>query len=170
MYKPHIASTICFSICYNLIVAYDSSFTSVILTYKGKILLLGADIIGIDKFDKYTREKIGKNLWRFIAGKKTGRESFDQAMIRGIKYITKLELRNIKPLETSLKNKSKHFYHVELTDKEVNTMERREGQKLEFYTLMELRKMSLADTTAAFLEEYKYAVESLVSHKAILQT
>lgn len=138
---------------------YDTSFTScAIITYKGKILLLAADIIGIDKFDKYTREKLGKNLWRFIVGKKSGRESFDQAIIREIKYMTKLDLKNVKRMETSLKNKNGHFYHVELTDKEVNNMERRSGQRLEFYSLPELTRMSLSDTTSEFLEEYKNSI------------
>lgn len=138
-----------------------SSLSSAILTYKGKILLLGADIISLDRLQK--------NLWRFIDGEKTGRESEDKAIARRVKYITRLDLKNIHRLEKPSENKKNCLYHAELTDQEVNSMERRDGHKLEFYTLRELEKLTLTDTTAIFLEEYKNAVEEVLVRKVTLQ-
>jgi hypothetical protein len=137
--------------------ALNTSLTSVILTYKGKVLLVGADMINLNK--------LNNNIWRFICGEKTGRESFDQAICRLIKYATRLDVKNIQRLKTHSEDNSKPLYHLELTDKEVNSIERREGQKLEFYSLNELRKLSLTDAAMMSLEEYRSVFEDEFIHE-----
>lgn len=104
---------------------------------------------------------VRQNLWRLIGCEKQDPESFEEAICRKIKYTTKLELTNIQPLSPSARDRDKHFYHGELTDNDVNSMERREGQRLEFFTLTELEKLPLTSSMQGFLTEYKNAVREL---------
>lgn len=136
---------------------HDFSFSCVLLTYKGKILLLSPDL---------DPNSLEQRSWCLIGGENVDAESFEQTIYRKIKYTTKLELKNIHLLSSSLhKNHDKYFYHGELTDNDVNLMERREGQRLEFFTLVELKKLSLTGATELFLAEYKNAVEELLARE-----
>lgn len=126
----------------------NNLFPSVVLTYKGKILLQSPDL------------PVNGPLqlsWCLIGGEKIGSESFEQAILRKIKHTTKLELKKIN-------NLGRDFYHGELTDNDVNCMERREGQRLEFYTLHDLEKLTLTQTTEGLLTEYRNKVEEILSH------
>lgn len=130
--------------------------SSVILTYKGKILLLSPDL---------DASGVSQHIWCLIGGKKVDGQSHEQTIYRKIKYTTKLELKNIRLLAPSLhKDPGKYFYHGELTDNDVNCIERREGERLEFYTLVELEKLTLTEATELLLEEYKNAVKELFAH------
>jgi hypothetical protein len=104
-------------------------------------------------------------LWRLISGEKEDPESFEQAICRRIKHTTKLELTNIQLLSSATHKKGKHFYHGELTDKDVNSIERREGQRLEFFTLSELEKLTLTSATEGLLNEYRNTVEKLFARE-----
>ena len=111
-----------------------------------------------------------QHLWRLISGEKEDPESFEQAICRKIKHTTKLELTNIQLLSPAAHNKGrpykgKHFYHGELTDNDVNSIERREGQRLEFFTLVELEKLTLTEATHGLLNEYRNAVEKLFARE-----
>lgn len=133
-----------------------SSSSSILLTYKGKILLLSSD------FPTGVRQ----NLWCLIGGQKSDVESFEQTIQRKIKYTTKLELKNICLLpQAPHKDKSKCFYQGELTDKDVNSIERREGQRLEFFTLVEIEKLLLTEATQDILNEYKNAIAQLFARE-----
>lgn len=131
---------------------HDFSSSSVLLTYKGKLLLLGRDLSPISA---------ETNIWRFIGGEKIDNESFEETIYREIEYTTKLSLKSVQRLSSSRIKKDKQFYHGKLTDDNVNSIERREGQLLDFFTLPELEKLSLTETTRLFLAEYKNAVEEL---------
>lgn len=109
--------------------------SSALLTYKGKILLQSPDLPSIGQ---------QQHLWCLIGAGK-------------IKYTTRLELKN-------LQKKNEYFYHVELTDNDVNSIERRDGQKLEFYTLVELDKLTLSSETSVFILNNKNTVEELLAH------
>ncbi len=82
---------------------------------------------------------------------------------RKIKFTTKLELKKIQRLFSPVTTRGRHFYHGELTDNDVNSMERRQGQRLEFYALRELGKLALTETTEGFLTEYRAAVEEILT-------
>ena len=101
--------------------------------------------------------------WGLICGRKTDLESSEQTIQRKIKHATKLDLKNIKLLTTKLLNKDEYIYHGELSDSDVNSMQRREGQRLEFYTLEELTKLPLSEPCEGFMEDYKETVEELLT-------
>ena len=101
--------------------------------------------------------------WGLICGKKANAESAEQTILRKIKNTTKLELKNIKLL-LSKQNSDDYIYHGELSDSDVNGMERREGERLEFYTMTELKKLTLAHNAEGLLSEYKETVEELLAH------
>ena len=91
-------------------------------------------------------------------------QSPERTINRRIKFLTNLELENIRLLSKPGKNdKDKYYYHSELTDHDVNFMERREGQRLEFYTLEELDNIILSSTTKLFVEENRDTVEELLA-------
>ena len=115
-------------------------------------------------------------LWRLISGEKEDPESFEEAICRRIKQTTKLELTNIQLLSPpasqaralragSATRKNKHFFHGELTDNDVNSIERREGQRLEFFTLVELKKLPITPATEGLLNEYRNTVEKLFARE-----
>lgn len=105
-----------------------------------------------------------QDTWSFIGVKKVTAETFKEAIYKKVKYITKLSLDSMKLLNSSgFDNKRKHLYHQQLTDENVNRIERREGQRLQFFTLSELEKIDLGEQTGMLLAEYKNEVKSLLS-------
>ena len=138
---------------YNRSVITNFPSSAIALTYKGKLLLLSPDI---------DAQGVEQSLWRFIGGIIKDPESSEQTIQRKVKYTTKLKLKNIQRLSSA--RRRAHFYHGELTDDDVNSIERREGERLEFYTLNELEKLTLTETTGEFLAEYKSTVEKLLTH------
>lgn len=129
--------------------------SSILLTYKGKILLSSPDL---------PVAGLKQQSWCLIGGKKPDEQSPEQTIQKRIKYITKLELKNINLLSPSLhENHGEYFYHGQLSDNDVNSIERREGERLEFFTLGELGKLSLTEATEGLLTEYKNAVEELLA-------
>lgn len=129
-----------------------SFLSSVVLTYKGKILLLSPDIPSVNPT---------KFLWGFISGQKTASESSIQTIHRKVKQATKLDLKNIKLVSVE-SSESECIYHGELSDIDVNSIERKEGLRLEFYTLRELQKLNLTEDTEGFLNDHKETVEELL--------
>lgn len=128
--------------------------SSILLTYKGKLLLSSPDL---------NSSGIPQDSWSLIGGKKVEAESFEQAIRRKIKYATKLELKNIQPLTDAAGSSGKCFYHGELTDNDVNAIERREGERLEFFTLPEAEKLTLTEMTQEILTDYKNQLEELLA-------
>lgn len=139
---------------YNLFVANVFSSSSVLLTYKNKLLLLGPES---------HPNSAQPPLWSLISGLKGNKESNQDTIYRKIKYITGLELKNASLFPPFATNSTKCVYHAELTDKDVNSMDRREGQRLEFFTLAELPGLSLSPDTKAFLDENRVALQELLA-------
>ena len=138
---------------YNFSVLNVFSSIFVLLSYKRKILLLSPDI---------DPTGIQQHLWCLIGGEDSDPGKYEEVIYRKVKYATKLDLKNLKLLRSSSHKKNKHFYHTELTDNEVNSIERREGQRLEFFTLPELSKLSLTKSTEGYINEYRNAVEQVL--------
>lgn len=134
----------------------NSSLSSIVLTYKGKILLFSLDL---------DQNGVQQDAWSFIGVKKVNDETFKEAICKKVKSITKLSLDSVELLNSSgFNNKKKHLYHKQLTDENVNKMERREGQRLQFFTLRELEKIALGEQTGMLLQEYKDEVKNLLSY------
>lgn len=110
----------------------------ILLTYKGKALLMNKSNSSIDK---------EKHPWCFIGGVKGETESFESAMRRRVEMEAGIEIENVEVV-------SETYYHARLTDDNVNKIKREENQLLDFFTLKDLRKLFLSNTTAQFISKH----------------
>ncbi len=110
----------------------------ILLTYKGKALLLYRSENPLDQ---------GQREWSFIEGIKGVEESFEQALFRKVEGEASIKIKGIEFI-------SRHFYHARLTDDNVNSIVRGEGQLLNFFTLAELQKLSLSPSSREFVSNY----------------
>src|SRR3989344_9505214 len=111
---------------------------SILLTYKGKVLLM-------HKKNGPTDEE--KHAWCFIGGVKEDRESFENAMSRRVEKEAGIKIENVEFVSESC-------YHARLTDDNVNKIQRAENQLLDFFTLGEVKKLFLSNTTAQFISKH----------------
>ena len=111
------------------------SSSLILLTYKGKALLMHKRNGPMDE---------EKHAWCFIGGIKESMESFENAMSRRVENETGIKIENVEFVSESC-------YHARLTDDNVNKIERGENQLLDFFTLKELRKLFLSNSTAQFI-------------------
>ena len=117
----------------------DISFSGLILlTYKGKVLLMHKEKSVIDE---------EKHPWCLIGGIKGKKESFEQALSRRVQNETGIKIENIEYV-------SEFCYHANLTDADVNNIQRKEHQLLDFFTPRELSKLFLANSTQVFLTKH----------------
>jgi ADP-ribose pyrophosphatase YjhB (NUDIX family) len=114
------------------------SSSLILLTYKGKALLMQKSNSAIDK---------EKHPWYFIGGIKEKRESFENAMTRRVKKETGIKIEKVEFVSESC-------YHAKLTDDNVNKIERAENQLLDFFNLRESKKLFLSSTTAQFISKH----------------
>jgi NADH pyrophosphatase NudC (nudix superfamily) len=110
----------------------------IILTYKGKVLLMHKEKSVIDE---------EKHPWCLIGGIKGKKESFEQALSRRVQSETGIKIANIEYV-------SEFCYHASLTDDNVNQIQRKEHQLLDFFTPRELSKLFLANSTQVFLTKH----------------
>lgn len=115
----------------------------ILLTYKGKVLLMHKD---------YILATLDQNPWRFISGVKEKDESFEETIQREVEKETSIQLKTIELVE---QDEKKYFYHTNLTDDNVNNIVRRDGKILEFYSLKELDKLSLSLSTRLLIARHK---------------
>ena len=107
----------------------------ILLTYKGKILLMHKQKSVID-------EEI--HPWCLIGGVRKNQESFEHALSRSVEKETGVKIKNVELL-------SKFCYHAALTDDNVNNIKRSENQLLDFFNPKELNKLLLSETTREFI-------------------
>jgi NADH pyrophosphatase NudC (nudix superfamily) len=110
----------------------------ILLTYKGKVLLMHKEKSVIDD---------QKHPWCLIGGFKESKETFEKALQRRVKNETGILIENINYLSESC-------YHASLTDDNVNKIQRKEHQLLDFFTPRELNKLYLANSTQDFIAKY----------------
>lgn len=110
----------------------------ILLTYKGKALLMNKSNSSIDQ---------EKHPWCFIGGIKGEAESFESAMKRRVAIETGIEIEEVEAVSES-------YYHARLTDDNVNKIKREENQLLDFFTLKDLKKLFLSNTTAQFVAKH----------------
>lgn len=114
----------------------------ILLTYKGKALLMNKKNSAIDD---------EKHPWCFIGATKEKNESFEKAMIRRVEKETGIKIENIEHL-------SELCYHANLTDDNVNKMERAENQLLDFFNIVELKKLSLTHASEELVVKHGYLI------------
>jgi len=115
-----------------------SSSGLILLTYKGKVLLMHKEKSVIDE---------EKHPWCLIGGIRKKKESFEEALSRRVQDETGIKIENVKCV-------SEFCYHANLTDDNVNKMQRKEHQLLDFFTPRELNKLFLANSTQQFISKH----------------
>ncbi|MDO8270211.1 MAG: hypothetical protein Q7T54_06100 [Candidatus Levybacteria bacterium] len=119
-----------------------------LVIYKNKILLTCSD------------RPYDEEVWSFIGEQKTGSKSPDENVKKELKHITKLGNEVIEgSIMPSPFNES--IFYVRLTDKNVNSIVRREGQRLEFYALNEIEKLPLSSIALTLFKEFKAEISTL---------
>jgi len=128
----------------------------ILLTYKEKILLM---------IRNYVFNSGKQKIWNMIGGEKENNESCEKTIIRKIKEEMNIKINDVKfLLITPSYNRKIYFYHGKLTDNNVNSIERAEGQELQFFDLKELGKMQLAPPASLFFAQNKNVVEDLLAN------
>jgi NADH pyrophosphatase NudC (nudix superfamily) len=110
----------------------------ILLTYKGKVLLMHKQKNVLDEED---------HPWCLIGGVRQKRESIEEALQRRVQKETGIKIENVEYV-------SEFCYHANLTDDNVNKMQRQEFQLLDFFTPRELNKLFLANSTQNFIAKH----------------
>lgn len=98
-----------------------------------------------------------------VGGEKISNESSEKTIIRKIKEEMNIKINDIKLLFVAPSNdKDTYFYHCKLTDKDVNLIERADGQELQFFNLKELSKLQLATSADLFFTQNRNIIEDLL--------
>lgn len=127
----------------------------ILLTYNDKLLLMLQD----------NRLNSSLNIWGFIGGSKRKNESFEEAILRTIAQETGLQLPKVTFVTTLLYDeKEKYVYHAILTADNLNNIKRGESQNLDFLTLPEVEKLTLAKETKLFLAQYKDIIKKILQN------
>lgn len=85
--------------------------------------------------------------WCLIGGIKEEKESFENAMVRRVEKEMGIKVDKVEYV-------SEYCYHARLTDDNVNKIQRAENQLLDFFTLKEVKNLSLSNTTAQFISKH----------------
>ena len=88
-----------------------------------------------------------KHPWCLIGGIKCKKETFEQTLSRRVQNETGIRVENIEYISESC-------YHANLSDDNVNRMQRKEHQLLDFFTLRDLNKLFLANSTQEFITKH----------------
>lgn len=116
----------------------------ILLTYKGKILLMHKKTSVMD--DK-------SHPWSLIEGVRQKKESLEDALSRTVEKETGIKIENIEYV-------SEFRYHAALTDDNINNIKRAENQLLDFFTLKDLQKLLLSSSTREFVTNYSYLIQA----------
>jgi NADH pyrophosphatase NudC (nudix superfamily) len=116
----------------------ETSASLILLTYKGKVLLMHKSNGVLDEQN---------HPWCLIEGIPKNKESYEAAMSRTVEKETGVKIENIEFVE-------EHRYHAALTDDNINKMKRGEFQLLDFFTIKDLQKLFLTDATRDFVSKY----------------
>ena len=110
----------------------------ILLTYKGKALLMY-------KYDNSIDDE--NHEWTFIRVIKKSKEPIKSSLSKMV-----MKEAGIKVDEIEFVNDN--FYHARLSDNEVNNIKRDELQLLNFFTLNEVRKLTLSPSTKNFVAQH----------------
>ena len=112
--------------------------SQILLTYKGKVLLMNKSESVLDE---------GKQPWVIIGGTIGNKSKIEDALAKRVEKEAGIKINEIKQI-------SENYYHCELTDDNVNHIDRAQGQLLDFFKLEEVEKLSLSSAARAFIEKY----------------
>lgn len=124
----------------------------ILLTYKGKILLMHKD---------YILETSDANPWHFISGIKDKNATSEETIAREVKRETSIDLPSVEFLGSlDGKDRKKYFYHAPLTDENVNNMVHRDGKILGFFSVKELDNLLLSLSTRLLISRHREILEN----------
>jgi len=119
----------------------------ILLTYKGKVLLMHKQKSVIDE---------EQHPWCLIGGIRGKKESFEKALSRRVENEAGIKIANVQFL-------SEYCYHAELTDDNVNKIQRKEHQLLDFFNPREIGKLFLSSSTQQFMAKHGEDINPIVS-------
>jgi isopentenyldiphosphate isomerase len=119
----------------------------ILLTYKGKVLLMHKQKSVIDE---------EKHPWCLIGGIREKRESFEKALARRVHKEAGINIENVEFLSESC-------YRAELTDDNVNKIQRKDNQLLDFFAPKEVNKLFLSSSTQEFISKHEAVINPIVS-------
>ena len=94
--------------------------------------------------------------WCLIGGIKGAKESFEKTLSRRVENEAGIKIDNIQFV-------SEFCYHAELTDDNVNNIQRKEHQLLDFFNPKELNKLFLSSSTQQFISDHGSLINPIVS-------
>lgn len=123
----------------------------ILLTYKGKILLIHRD-----------KNPLIKNPWSFIEGKRGKNSTLLETILKKVQEEININLPATEFLSSEqCEETEEHLYHAALTDKEVNSIKRDEELNFGFYSIEETEKLALTDSTRSFVSKVKSYLQTL---------
>lgn len=125
----------------------------ILLTYKGKVLLLQQENI-LDSHND--------NEWHFIEKSKVKDKLAEKTIIEEVFRETQLKLDGVVLLSKELSEDTiQYLFHARLSDKHVNNIERAEGRVLQFFSISELGKLKIKRATKSFFQKNRALIENL---------
>jgi NADH pyrophosphatase NudC (nudix superfamily) len=97
-----------------------------------------------------------KHPWCLISGVKGKKETYEKALSRRVENEAGIKIENVQFL-------SEFCYHAELTDDNVNNIQRKEHQLLDFFSPKEVAKLFLSGETARFIQAHGLSINPIVS-------
>ncbi len=110
----------------------------ILLTYKGKVLLMHKQDSVIDK---------KRHPWCLIGGVKEKTQSFENTLAKYVQKEMGIKINNVEPV-------TGFYYHARLTDDNVNSIKRSENQLLDFFSIKDVKKLFLSNETANFIANH----------------
>lgn len=134
-------------------VAANIGLYLILLTYKGKILLLQQENLLSTQ---------NENAWHFIKKVKEKDTFGERTIIQEVLKETQILLENITLLSSEKHEDSvQYLFHARLSDKNVDSIERGEGRILQFFGLNELNKLTIQPSTKSFFQKNRALIETL---------
>ena len=127
------------------------STKSLILTYKGKVLL----------FSHENLLQSEKDEWDFLRMGTLNKTKISDFLQKEINLPAKITDANLVNLSIGT-NEDSELFHFRLTDDNVNCIKRKSGWRIEFYRLEELDKVALSFETRSLYQKYKDQISQLV--------
>lgn len=108
------------------------------------------------------RPALLSNLWRFIKVEKEESKTFEEALFSKIKYEMGVRIAPIEYLsKAKFDNSTLHFFHGRLTDFDVNTISRSDGQDINFYSVKEVGDLKMTASTRLFVMKHQGLIDTI---------
>ncbi len=126
-----------------------------ILTYKNKLLLTCSDI---------EPRNVKNYPWAFVHGQATSRQKPQEVVSQIIHFATGLTVNpGLIHTDTDENNNQSLYFHSKLSDHHVNMLERLSGNRIEFFTLHEIKSLELTPQTQYFMQTNPQLLDQIMT-------